>query len=518
MTENRNISERSKRVARNTFLLYFRMLVLMLIGLVTSRVILRALGIENYGIYNAVAGVVVMFTLISNSISQAISRFITFELGKGGEKLRSIFNASIWVQTALSLLLIILVNTVGLWFLFNKMNIPEGRLSDAAIVMEMALLSLVVNLYSVPFNATIIAHEKMDAFAWLSILEAALKLTVALLIWLFPADGLILYAVLMAVVAIIVRFAYALYCRRHFEEARGRLKLPEAGIFSELAGFAGWNFLGSSSFVINTQGMNLLTNVFFGVGANAARGVAAQVDSMVKQFATNLITAINPQITKSYASGDRDYCFTLVTKASRYTFLILLLFAVPFAFEADYLLELWLVNVPEHSADFVRLTIIGIMADVVFNPLLTLELAYGKIRNYYIATGIVAYLALPLSWALFRFTDAPVSSPYIVFAVTYLTVGIIRLIFVHRQMNFPVRAFIRELLLRCGAVCVIALSLTYAVNSLLGGSVSEVLRLICVLGTSCIAIAISSWFLVLTEGEKSFIIDRIQSLFKGKAL
>ena len=518
MTENRNISERSKRVARNTFLLYFRMLVLMLIGLVTSRVILRALGIENYGIYNAVAGVVVMFTLISNSISQAISRFITFELGKGGEKLRSIFNASIWVQTALSLLLIILVNTVGLWFLFNKMNIPDGRLCDAAIVLEMALLSLVVNLYSVPFNATIIAHEKMDAFAWLSILEAALKLTVAFLIWLFPADGLILYAVLMAVVAIIVRFAYALYCRRHFEEARGRLKLPEAGIFRELAGFAGWNFLGSSSFVINTQGMNLLTNVFFGVGANAARGVAAQVESMVKQFATNFITAINPQITKSYASGDRDYCFTLVTKASRYTFLILLLFAVPFAFEADYLLELWLVNVPEHSADFVRLTIIGIMADVVFNPLLTLELAYGKIRNYYIATGIVAYLALPLSWALFRFTDAPVSSPYIVFALTYLTVGIIRLIFVHRQMNFPVRAFIRELLFRCGAVCVIALSLTYAVNSLLGGSASEVLRLICVLGTSCIAIAISSWFLVLTEGEKSFIIDRIQSLFKGKAL
>lgn len=512
------ISENSRRVARNTLLLYFRMLLLMAIGLVTSRVILKSLGIESYGIYNAVAGVVIMFTLLSNSIAQAISRFITFELGRGGDggtRLKTIFTASVWVQAGLCVLLAVLVNTLGLWFLYNKMDIPAGRMTEALAVMEFALATLMINLLAVPFNATIIAHERMDAFAWISILEAGLKLAVALVIWLWPGDRLTVYAALMAAVAFAVRLTYASFCRKHFEESRGSRKLPEKTVFRELAGFAGWNFFGSSAFVINTQGMNLLTNVFFGVAANAARGVAGQVEGIVKQFATSFLTAINPQITKSYASGDRKYCFELVTKGARYTYLILLLFAVPFAFEADYLLELWLGNVPPHSADFVRLAIIGIMVDMVCNPLLTLELSYGRIRNYYLVTGFAAYLALPAAWLLFRYTDAPVSAPYWVFIATYFIVDVIKLAFVRRQMAFPVGRFLLDVAGRCGAVTLISVSATFLVWKSLQGMAPAWVILLAVLAAATLWTAVSSWFIAMTPGEREFAMERIRRKSNG---
>jgi len=513
MGNNGTISENSRRVAKNTLLLYFRMLLLMVIGLVTSRVILKSLGIESYGIYNAVAGVVIMFTLLSNSIAQAISRFITFELGKksdDGSRLKTIFTASVWVQALLSVLLVIFVNTVGLWFLHHKMDIPDGRMTEALIVMEFALVTLIINLFAVPFNATIIAHERMDAFAWISILEAALKLGVALVIWLCPGDKLIVYAALMAAVALIVRVTYASFCRRNFEESRGSRKLPEKAVFRELAGFAGWNFFGSSAFVVNTQGMNLLTNVFFGVAANAARGVAGQIEGIVKQFATNFLTAINPQITKSYAAGNKDYCFELVTKGARYTYLILLLFAVPFAFEADYLLDLWLDTVPEHAAEFVRLAIVGIMVDMVCNPLLTLELAYGKIRNYYLVTGAVAYLALPVAWVLFKYTEAPVSAPYVVFIVTYFIVDIVKLAFVKKQVDFPVGHFLFDMVVRCGAVTLISAVATYLVWFYIPRSVPEWVILLAVLAVSTLSIAASAWFLATTPGEREFALSRLR--------
>lgn len=526
MGKTGHISEDSRRVAKNTLFLYFRMFILMAIGVVTSRVILKSLGVESYGIYNAVAGVVVMFTLLSNSIAQAISRFITFELGRadslsdGRSRLREIFSASVWVQAALSLLLIILVNTAGLWFLYNKMAIPDGRLSEALGVMELSVVSLIINLFAVPYNATIIAHERMDAFAWISLLEAVLKLGVALAIWLCPSDRLVVYAVLMAAVSLLVRSAYAAFCRRRFPESRVRpgKDRPSRGVFREMAGFAGWNFFGSSAYVINTQGMNLLTNVFFGVTANAARGVATTVEGMVKQFATNFLTAVNPQITKSFAAGKQDYSFVLATKASRYTYIILLLFVLPILFEADWLLELWLDVVPPQSAEFVKLALLGVMVDMVFNPLLTLELAYGKIRNYYIATGLVSYLALPAAWLLFRFTSLSASATYLVFIATYVVVDVLRLLFVVRQVHFPAARFLFDILVRCGAVTLVSMALTTAVSLYFPAASPRWLRFLAVISTSTAAIALSTWCFAMTKGEKAFFTGKLKTLLRNKSL
>lgn len=500
--EQKQISERSRRVAVNTVALYIRMLVLMFVGLFTSRIVLGALGIDDYGTYGAVGGVVMLFTLFSNSIAQAISRFLTFDLGRGGSRLKEIFSASVWVQLGLSAILVVLVNTLGLWFLKTRMDIPAGRMDAAVWVLEFSLVTLVASLMAVPYNATIIAHEKMGAFAWISLAEGALKLAVALLLSLSPVDKLKSYAVLMAVVALLVRLMYVAYCRRHFPESRASRSLPRRETVVEMVGFAGWNFFGSSAFVVNTQGVNLLVNVFFGVGVNAARNIATQVEGIVKQFVTNFLTALNPQITKSWAEGDRKWCFDLVCRGSRLSFLILLFFAVPVFYECELLLDLWLPQVPQDAALFVRLVILAIMADMVFNPLVTLEQAYGKIRNFYLITGGIYYTVLPVSWVLLRFCGAPSWTPYAVFIAAYLVSDLAKMAILRRQVDFPVGRLVLDVLLRGGAVALMSLALTGLVWHFMP---QGVLRLLSVLAVSTLAIVAGAWMFALTEGEKDFV-------------
>ncbi|MCQ2144066.1 MAG: lipopolysaccharide biosynthesis protein, partial [Bacteroidales bacterium] len=334
------------------------MLLLMLIGLFTSRIILKNLGADDYGIYNAVGGLVLIFTSVTASISTVISRFVTVGLAEGDSaKLKRIFSTSVVVQLILFGLLLLLIETVGVWFLNTRMDIPEGRMAAANIVLQCSAGTLLFQMLSVPFNAVIIAHERMNAFALLSILEGVLKISVAILIMLSPTDKLVLYAILMLVVSAIVRTSYATYCHRQFSETHSGLTFDRS-LVKEMARFSGWNFLGASAQVFSPQGITLLTNIFFGVAMNAARAVALQVDNIVKQFAINVIIAINPQITKSYVSGSRDYSYSLMCKACKYSVLIILLFLIPLFFEADVLLDLWLDEVPEHAALFTRLTVI----------------------------------------------------------------------------------------------------------------------------------------------------------------
>ena len=382
------LSDNSRRIAKNTLLLYFRMLLLILIGLFTSRVVLDALGVEDYGVYNAVGGAVALFTFISSSISSAISRFISFELGRGDqEKLRRVFCAGVVIQLVLSAAIVLLVETLGMWFLRERMVIPEGRERAAAVVLHCSLGVLVLNLLSVPYNATIVSREKMSAFALISLVEAGLKLSVALLLYVSVFDKLETYALLMLAVAVVVRGAYSLYCRRHFPESRGRLSV-DWSLVREMSGFAGWSFFGTSAYVFNTQGVNLVVNLFFGVAVNAARGVASQVEGIARQFVANFLTAINPQITKSWASGDKEYSFELVRKGAKYSYLVILAFFIPLLFEAETVLGLWLVEVPPMAASFVRLSLAGLLVDLTGNSLLTLVLASGKVRKYYLITGL----------------------------------------------------------------------------------------------------------------------------------
>ena len=305
------------------------MLFMMAVSLYTSRVILHTLGVEDFGIYNVVGGVVAMFSAISGSLSAAISRFITYELGKGDKgKLVRIFSSSVTIQIGLGLIILVLAELVGVWFLNEKMNIPDGRMYAANWVFQLSILTFIINLVSVPYNAAIIAHEKMSAFAYISILEVLAKLVIVYLLIISPIDKLIFYAVLMTTVALMIRFVYGYYCKRHFEECTYHF-IFDKELLKKMFGFAGWNFIGAASAVLRDQGGNIVINLFCGPAVNAARGIAYQVNTAINGFVGNFMMALNPQITKSYASGDKDYMMTLIYQGARLSFYILLLLSLP---------------------------------------------------------------------------------------------------------------------------------------------------------------------------------------------
>lgn len=400
-------SDNNKRIAKNTLLLYFRMLFMMVVSLYTSRVILNALGVEDFGIYNVVGGVVAMFTVISGSLSAAISRFITYELGKGDQsKLNKIFSASVTIQLLLSLIIVVLIESVGVWFLNAKMTIPADRMAAANWVLQFSIVTFVINLISVPYNAAIIAHERMSAFAYISILEAVCKLAIAFLIMVSPIDKLVFYAILMCVVSVIVRFTYGHYCKKHFTECIYHFHWDK-DILKKMFGFAGWNFIGATSVVLRDQGGNIVLNIFCGPSVNAARGIANQVNNAISGFVQNFMTAMNPQITKSYAYGDHGYMMTLVFQGARLSFYMLLLLSLPILVNTHYILVVWLKLVPEHAVLFVQLILIFAMSESISNPLVTAMLATGKIRNYQIVVGGLQILNLPISYICLRMGCMP---------------------------------------------------------------------------------------------------------------
>ena len=500
------LSENSRRIARNTLLLYFRMFLLMLIGLFTSRVVMRTLGIDDYGVYTVVGGVVTVFTFLTTSLSAAISRFLAAHLGGGDRtKLRRIFSTGILIQLGLALLLVLLVETAGMWWVDHRLEIPVGRLDAARQVLHCSLGVLVVSLLSVPFNAAIIAHERMSAFAVISLGEAVLKLSVALLLFYSPYDKLVSYAVLMLAVAVLVRVAYGFYCRRHFAEARGRL-LWDGALMREMTAFAGWSFFGSSAYVFNTQGVNQVTNLFFGVAVNAGRGVVLQVENIVKQFVSNFLTAVNPQITKSWVAGGRDYCFALVHKGVKYSWLVILAFFVPILGEAELLLDVWLGpdKVPPYAAAFLRLTLVGLLVDLAGNPLLTLVQATGRVRNYYLITGLTSYLGLPLVWLVFKLGAGPAWA-YVVFIAVYLVVFVQRVVIAHRLTDFPVRPFLRLILLLVMTSCfalvppIVLRGIGWAPGwRLLAGSL-----------LGWISMVHYAWNYLMSSGERGFVLRKV---------
>lgn len=436
-------SQNTKRIAKNTILLYGRMLLMMAITLYTSRVTLKALGVDDYGTYNVVGGVVSMFTLLSGSLSAAISRFFTFELGKQNtDRLRKVFSTSINIQCILIIIIVILLETIGLWFVYNKLVIPPDRLDAAVWVFHFSVITFSVNLWSIPYNAAIIAHEKMSAFAYISIFEAVAKLIIVFLIVQTSFDRLILYGFLVMFVGICVRFIYGTYCKRHFKECSYKCMFDKE-LMREMFGFAGWNFIGASSAVLRDQGGNILINLFFGPAVNAARGVAMQVSHAVNGFVKNFMIALNPQITKSYAVGDYDYMFKLVFQGARLSFYILLLLALPIILTTPYLMHLWLDLVPDHAVNFARLVLIFTMCESLSGPLITVMLATGKIRNYQLLVGGIQTLNLPVSY-IFLKSGAPSESVFIIAIILSLCCDIARLFMLRSMVGLSIRQYVRK--------------------------------------------------------------------------
>lgn len=498
----------NKRIARNTLFLYFRMLFLMGVSLYTSRIILKALGVEDYGIYNAVGGFIGMFAVISNSLSSAISRFITFELGRGNsQKLQQIFSTSVVIQIILSGCIVIMAETLGVWFLNSHMNIPQERMAAANWVLQFSTITFVINLISVPYNACIIAHERMSAFAYISIFEAAGKLGVTFLILYATFDKLIFYSLLMCVLAVAVRMIYTWYCKRHFEECHLQFRL-ERQLMKEIFGFAGWNFIGASSGVLRDQGVNVLINIFCGPTVNAARGIAMQVSNAVSQFSSNFIVAINPQITKSFASGEKEESFNLVFRGARFSVFLLLLLSIPVLFETDYLLKLWLDLVPNYTVMFVRLILIYVMIEAVSYTMVTLMLATGNIKKYQLLVGGCQLLNFPLAYVFLKLGYSP-EITIVISIIVALGCLCLRLYMLHRMVMLPVTKFIHTVLLRLMTVALLSLVVPYIIIKFMNGGL---LRLIVL--TIC-SVIYSSFIIIFIGCSKS---ERILILSKAKEI
>lgn len=510
MIENNPNMSNSRRIAKNTLLLYCRMLLLMVISLYTSRIILNALGVEDYGIYNIVGGVVSMFSILSGSLSAAISRYITFELGKGNiNRLKRIFCTAVNIQLVLIIIITFLLETIGLWFLNHKVVIPIERLFAANWVFQFSIITFAVNLWSVPYNATIIAHERMSAFAYISIFDAAAKLFIAFIILKNPVDRLIYYGFLVLVVGLIQRYLYTSYCKKHFNECKYEMHFDKKTT-KEMFGFAGWNFIGASSVVLRDQGGNILVNMFFGPTINAARGIAMSVNAAVYGFVSNFMVALNPQITKSYASGDFNYMFKLVFQGARFSYYILLVLALPVIFTAPYLLHLWLGVVPEHAANFSRLVLLFTMSESLASPLITVMLATGNIKNYQLIVGGLQLLNLPLSYFGLKLGFPPETIFVIAIAVSILC-ELARLIMLRSMVGLPFRAFLKNVYLNVIIVTLLAAIVPFIVqmNLINDDFVSFIVLCIC----SAFSAGLVIYFIGCSKQEQGLINSYVVKFF-----
>lgn len=385
-------------IAKNTLFLYIRTFVLLLINLYTSRVILNSLGVEDFGIYTAVAGVVAMLSMITSPLSGAISRFLSFEIGRdNNENINKVFSTSVFTCLVFVIIVIIVLETIGLWFINEKMVIPDGRDISVNWVFQFALLSFSFQLVSIPYNAAIIAYEKMDIFAYIGILDSILKLVVAILISFYGSDRLVLYSILLAIESLIVTLFYYIYCKRKFAALKNLIIAKNGECFKKIFSYTGWQFFGGAASTLHIQGTNVLLNLYGGPIANAAQGIANQVNSAVLLFVSNFTTAFNPGIIKSYAAEKRERMFQLIYWGSRFSYYVFLFLAIPLLLETEQLLKLWLGQVPDHAVNLARLVILYSMIEALSKSIMTAINATGKIRLYQIVVGGIILLNIPIS-------------------------------------------------------------------------------------------------------------------------
>lgn len=505
--------DNNKRIAKNTLLLYFRMLFMMVVSLYTSRVILNALGVEDFGIYNVVGGVVAMFAVISGSLSTAISRFITYELGKDDQsRLNKIFSASVTIQLLLSLIIVVLIESIGVWFLNAKMTISADRMVAANWVLQFSIVTFVINLISVPYNAAIIAHEKMSAFAYISILEAGCKLAIAFLVMVSPMDTLVFYAILMCFVSVIIRITYGYYCKKHFVECAYHFHW-DSDILKKMFGFAGWNFIGASSAVLRDQGGNILINLFYGPSVNAARGIANQVNNTIMGFVSNFMAALNPQIIKSYASGERQYMMILLFQGARLSFYMLLFLSLPVLVNTHYILVLWLKLVPDYAVLFVQLILVFAMSESISHPLVTAMLATGKIRNYQIVVGGLQMMNLPVSYICLRLGCMPESVLIVAIVISQCCLAA-RLYMLRGMIGLSFIQYVKKVYFN---VIVVAL-LSFVVPSMLSNCMEESFLSFVILSLVAMACTvIVEFFVGCNRQERAFVVDKLGQV-KNKIL
>jgi len=447
------------------------MLLTLAVSLFTSRIVLNVLGVEDFGIYTVVGGVVALLGFLNSAMSTATQRFLAVDIGRGDwENLKKTFNASLIIHVGIAVVVLIVAETIGLWFIHHKLNIPVSRIKAANFVFQFSILASVVSITQVPFNALIVARERMNVFAIFSIVEVLLKLLIVYLLQISPFDHLKTYSFLLLVVVLLISTFYKIYCLRHFKESEFRWFYDKT-LFRALISYSGWNLFGNAALVAKGQGTNMLLNIFFGTVVNAAYGIMMQVQNAVNQFVSNFQMAVNPQIIKLYATKEINQMQKLMFQSCKFSYFLLLILVCPIIFNIDFILKWWLKQAPQFTSIFVVLCLINLMIECLSRPLITGAMATGNIKWYQITVGTVLFLNLPLAYCVFRVSHDPVLFLHIAIVLSLITL-VLRLTFLKRMIGLKIGDFVLQVILpvipvTCGAAIVL-----YGMNTVVGPSTS----------------------------------------------
>ena len=500
--------QNNKRIAKNTLLLYIRMLFMMAVSLYTSRLVLDILGEVNFGIYNVVGGFVTMFAVISGAMTTATQRFLSFEIGKGSQgNVHSLFSTAVMIHVILAGIILVLAETIGLWFLNTQMNFPPERHTAANWVYQFSVLTFLINVISVPYNAAIVAYEKMTAFAYVSIIEVILKLVVVYLLIVSPFDQLIVYSILLAIIAITIRVIYGIYCGRNFKDCHCDWKWNKTE-GKQMMSFVSWNLIGSVAGIAKEQGINVVLNIFFGAAINAARGVAYQVFGALNSFVNNFQLAMNPQIVKQYAAGNKSDMFLLVFRGSKFSFLLLWTLSLPVILEAPFILSIWLKAVPQYTVIFLRLVLITALIDSLSGTLISSMHASGKVRDYQIVVGGLSLLTLPVAYIFFKLGYPP-QTAMAVSVVISIVCYFARMLLLNRTIKLPVKEYLWSVTLKIVIVAAVSLLLPlFAYLSFSSGWQSFIT--VCTL--SVVSTCSISYVIGLSKRERAFFNKKIHDI------
>lgn len=507
MSEKTSVN--NKRIAKNTLLLYVRMFVLMLVSLYTVRVTLEALGVEDYGIYNVVGGVVAMFSFLKGSISTSSQRYFSIHLAKNDViGLNNQFCLNINVYLSLAIIIVVVLETFGLWFLNNKLVISGERLFAANIVYQLSIVAFVLQIISVPYNALIVAYEKMGAFAYISVLEGVMKLLIAYVIVVLPGDKLIFYGLLTLAYSSIITISYIIYCKRKLEGSNYHWYWNNREV-NELFGFTGWHFLGTTAVSFRAQGINILINMFFNPSVNAARAVAYQIDHALLQLSQNFFTAVKPQIYKAYANNEMEELYKLINRSTIICAFLMSLFSLPLIISAEFVLTLWLKEVPQYAVIFAQLVLIDGIISSTNGPTIAPALATGNIRKYQIIVSCLIFLNIPVSYIFLKMGFEPTCTMYVSIVLSIITM-VVRAMLLNGLINFPVKNY----LVMMSKLIAITVVILLALNIAFPNGITSFLSLVGCITLSSFIMIPSYWFVALSYSDRRTIKNIISKKIK----
>ena len=500
-------AQSNRRITKNTLFLYLRMALVLVVSLFTSRVLLQALGVEDYGIYNVVCGFVSMFSFLNTSMSNGVQRFYNFSIGRKNEySVKDVYNISVIIQCLIAIILALILETVGSWYIYNVMNIPSSKITIAYWIFQFSVASLILLILQIPYSAAIMAYERMDYYAYLSIFDVIAKLIIAYSVKYSATDRLILYGLLNLMVSIVSFFLYYIYARKNFSELKLDYKIKKE-LFKPMLSFSGWNIFGSFAYMIKGQGVNLLLNFFWGTIVNAARGVSNMVMSAIQGFQSNIVIAFRPQLVQSYAEGNMSRVLRLFYTLSKISFILLAVLSIPIIIEVEYILKIWLGNnIPDYTIPFTILALLNMIISSLNTPVSQVVHATGKMKNYQLGTSIVICSLLPISWLCLKLGFNPIIVYWVSLAITVINQIVCNLL-LKRVFEYSIKDYMVKVIAPCCYFSVIVPIIPFLLSTIIP---SSLIRLIITFAISCLISIVVAYYIVLDKTEKGMVIGFIR--------